>query len=108
MPWARHAIAFGERKNDPRAIMLGYEYLAENSVSMGKWQEALEFAAQERQVGEKIGLLHLLAWAERNFADTYYDLGDLLAAETAGQKSLEEVNVRYLFARFGGEVPAEE
>jgi DNA-binding SARP family transcriptional activator len=89
MEWARQAIALGEQKTYPLAIMFGYEYLAEVSVGMGKWQDALEFAGQERQIGERIGLLGLVAWAENNFATAYYGLGDLLAAEKAGRKSLE-------------------
>ncbi|UCC65328.1 MAG: hypothetical protein JSV36_09920 [Anaerolineae bacterium] len=87
--WARHAVALGERKNYPIAIAAGYEYLAEAAVSMGKWQDALEFAGQERRVAEKTGMLNRIAWADLSFADAYYGLGDLPAAEEAAQTSLD-------------------
>jgi len=89
MEWAWHAIAFGERKNYPPAIATGYEYLAEDLVIIGKWQDALKFADQDRQIGKRTGMLKRVAWAEWPSAQAYYGLGDLPAAEKAAQKSLE-------------------
>ncbi len=90
MEWARHSIAFGEQNNYPPSIAIGYEYLTEASVLMGKWQDALKFARQEIEIGKKTGQLIAVSWAEINLAEACYGLGDLGAVEGAAQKSLNK------------------
>ncbi len=89
MEWARRSIALGEQNNYPPSVVVGYEYLTEASILMGKWQDALKFAEQEIESANMIGHLIEVSWAGFNLAYTYYGLGDLLAAEKAVQKSLE-------------------
>ncbi|MCP4536608.1 MAG: protein kinase [Chloroflexi bacterium] len=89
MEWARHSITFGEQNSYPPSIAIGYEYLTEASVLMGKWQDALKFAEQEIEIAKNTGQLIAVSWAERNLADTCYGLGDLRAAKDAIQKSLD-------------------
>ena len=86
--WARRSITLGEQKNYPPSVVVGYEYLTEASVLMGKWQDALKFAEKEIEIGNMIGHLDAVGWAELNLAYIYYGLGDLIAAESAAQKSL--------------------
>ncbi|MCP4536609.1 MAG: hypothetical protein GY832_05635 [Chloroflexi bacterium] len=87
--WARRSIALGEQKSYPPSVVVGYEYLTEASILMGKWQDALEFAEQEIKSANTIGHLIEVSWAKFNLAYTYYGMGDLLAAEKAVQKALE-------------------
>ncbi len=82
--WARRAIALGERKNFPLAVALGYEFLAEDAYGQGYWSEALDYAARDREIGEKIGALDRVAWAEMCRANALYGRGELqLALETS-------------------------
>jgi tetratricopeptide (TPR) repeat protein len=86
--WARQSIALGERKNYPLAIAIGYEFLAENANNQGNWGEALECAASDREIGEKIGALDRVAWAEMCRTEALYGRGDLLLAFETGQTAL--------------------
>jgi predicted ATPase len=61
--WARRSIALGERKHDPHAVAVGYEFLAENASNRGHTAEALECAARDREIGRKIGSLDRQAWS---------------------------------------------
>jgi tetratricopeptide (TPR) repeat protein len=88
LEWARRAVALGERQDHPLVTAAGYVYLAQTSAYMGKWQDALRFAGQIRQVGEGFAMLTVASWAEDYFAEAYYGLGDLPAAEEAAQKAL--------------------
>jgi tetratricopeptide (TPR) repeat protein len=56
---------------------------------MGKWQDALEFAEQEIEIGKNTGQLIAVSWAERNLADACYGLGDLRSAKGAIQQALD-------------------
>lgn len=87
--WARRCIALGERKNYPHAVAIGYEFLAENAFTVGRWQESLDHSAQSREIGEKIGSQSRVAWAEANRAGAYHNQGDLTAALSAGQNAQE-------------------
>jgi tetratricopeptide (TPR) repeat protein/transcriptional regulator with XRE-family HTH domain len=86
--WARQSIALGERKNFPRAVAVGYEFLAENATKQGHWDEALEYAARDREIGEKIGALDRIAWAEMCRTEVSLGRGELLLALETGQAAL--------------------
>jgi tetratricopeptide (TPR) repeat protein len=86
--WAQCSITLGEQKNYPPSVVVGYEYLTEVSILMGKWQEAIEYARQEIEIGTMIGHLDAVNWAELNLAYAYHGLGDLSTAEGPAQKSL--------------------
>ncbi len=82
--WARRAIALGERRNDLVTAAFGYEFLAEDANNQGHWSEALECAARDRGIGEKVGALDRIAWAELCRAWALHGRGELqLALETA-------------------------
>ncbi|HEM60664.1 MAG TPA: tetratricopeptide repeat protein [Chloroflexi bacterium] len=89
MEWARKLIELGQRKGHPEAMRLGYEYRAENSFAMGRWADALEFAAEDQRIGEELGFLGGSGWAHFCLATSYYGLGLLPAAQEAARKSLE-------------------
>jgi DNA-binding CsgD family transcriptional regulator/tetratricopeptide (TPR) repeat protein len=85
MAWALAGIALGERKNYPMAMALGYEYLGENAINLGRWHEALEYAASDREIGERIGSHTRRGWAEWIRSMALYNLGELPAAVEAAQ-----------------------
>ncbi len=86
--WARRSIALGERKNYPLAIATGYEFLAEDANCQGDWDQALECAASDREIGERIGALDRITWAEMCHMDASFGRGDLLSALETGQAAL--------------------
>ncbi len=87
MDWARRSIALGERKNYPFAQAAGYEFLAEDSFVLGNYRDCLEFAARDKEIGEKIGAGSRIGWAEASRAYGYHGLGELANALTAAQAS---------------------
>ena len=86
--WARRSIALGERKNHPLAIAAGYEFLSENANNQGHWSEALACAARDHDIGERIGALDRVAWAEMCRVETLFGRGELPQALEAGQAAL--------------------
>jgi predicted ATPase len=85
MEWARKAIALGARKNHPSAEAAGCEFIAEDSAATGRWQDSLDYAARDRQIGEKIGAQDRIAWAEFSRSWALHGLGDLPAAVAAAR-----------------------
>jgi len=87
--WARRSIALGERKHDPLAVAVGYEFLAENASSRGHAAKALEYAARDREIGVKIGSLDRQAWSCLPTAIAYRILGETEAAGAAIRSCIE-------------------
>jgi predicted ATPase len=85
MAWARRTIALGERKNYLFAQAAGYEFLAEDSFILGNYQNCLDFANRDKEIGEKIGASSRVGWAEASRAYGYHGLGELANALTAAQ-----------------------
>ncbi len=48
--WARRSLEHGTRHNVPLLEAMGYEFLGENSVTLGDWKQGLEYAARGREV----------------------------------------------------------
>lgn len=86
--WARRAIELGERKQNPSAKGTGYQFLAENAHAQGHWEKALEYAAINREIGDKLGALDRLAWPDMVSAQAWYGRGDLQQALEAAQVAL--------------------
>ncbi len=86
--WARRSIALGERRNYPLAAAAGYEFLAENATTQGGWAEALDYSACDHEIGEKIGALARVAWAELARAWALWGRGHLPPALEAAQSAL--------------------
>src|SRR5574341_61152 len=86
--WARRSIDLGERLNAPFAVAIGYEFLAEDAL-VGRWQEAFQYAEQDRTIGAKIGAMDRIAWSGFAQAQAYYGLGELGNAVEAAQSALE-------------------
>ena len=99
MAWALACIALGERQDYPHALAIGFEYLAEYTIYVGRWRETLEYVARDREVAERIGAQVRLGWAEWCRAIALHNLGDLSAAAEAARAGLhvaEQVGDRRL------------
>jgi eukaryotic-like serine/threonine-protein kinase len=88
MAWARASIRLGEERNSARATMLGYEFLAEDSTILGRWQDGLEYAGTEREMGRRTGAQIRMAWAEMSLAHGWHGLGELDQALASAEASL--------------------
>jgi tetratricopeptide (TPR) repeat protein len=84
--WAWRAVEFGKTHGAPLAQALGYEFLGENGVGQGNWQQSLEFAASEREIAAKLHSRERLGWTYMVTSLSYIALG---RAE-AGERELRE------------------
>ncbi len=87
--WARADVALGERTKYPLAVAYGYEFLGENAVARGHWDDALAFGAKDHDEGRKSGSLARVAWSQFCIAQGLHGKGDLLAARTTALCALE-------------------
>jgi tetratricopeptide (TPR) repeat protein len=60
--WARHAVEFGVKHNVLFAQAAGTEFLGEDAVHKGNYEESLEFAKREIQIAEKLHSRERRAW----------------------------------------------
>ncbi len=89
MRWARQNITLGERENLPVAIAVGHEFFAEDLTNLGRWHEVIEHGTTDREIGERIGSLDRVGWAEYALGMGHHGLGDLAAAAASARHGLE-------------------
>ena len=87
--WARIGIAMGENSTFPPAIALGYEFISENAAGRGFWDDAIAFAARNRDEGGKAGSLARVAWSGFAAAQGLHGKGELAAGLKAAQTALD-------------------
>jgi tetratricopeptide (TPR) repeat protein len=79
--WAWRALEFGNKHDVLLAQALGYEFLGENTVNAGDWQEALKYAAREREIVSRLHSRERQAWTYLVTSLSYMMSGDLESAE---------------------------
>ncbi|MCM3872729.1 MAG: hypothetical protein ND895_18765, partial [Pyrinomonadaceae bacterium] len=79
--WAWRAVEFGKMHDVLLAQALGYEFLGENTVNAGDWQKALEYAACEREIAQRLHSRERLSWTYLVTSLSYMASGDLELAE---------------------------
>lgn len=89
MAWARKTVALGARKNVPNAIAMGNEFLGEDSMLRGRWQDAVNYARLDLQAGERIGAQDRIAWSYYVMAWTQHGMGALAEAESNARAALD-------------------
>ncbi len=89
--WANECLTLGEKNDDPSWIAVGNEFLAENAVTKGRWNDGLEYSNNDREIGKKIGALDRVAWGKFTQAEILYGLGQLNEALSVGQSALNLV-----------------
>lgn len=87
--WARCTLAYGESHNFPHAEALGYEFLAENAFNVGQWRSALDYAARDAEIGEKIGSQDRIGWSAVSRGYAYQGMGELQLALAAVNHGIE-------------------
>ena len=122
MTWAAAVIALGETSDYLTAIAYGHEFIAENNLTMGHWEQALGSARIDRQIGEKIGSPARIAWGRWCEGYAHYGLGrlrqaaDLLTqaldiASNIGEKRLvvlTEITLALVHIDLGDDLVAQE
>jgi serine/threonine protein kinase/tetratricopeptide (TPR) repeat protein len=79
--WSWRAVEFGNKHNVPLAQAMGYEFLGENTVNLGDWQKALEYAAREREIAERLHSRERRAWTYIVTSISYMISGNAELAE---------------------------
>jgi len=86
---ARLCIALGERRNFPAAVAIGNEFLSENAMGRGFWDEAIAFAQRNRETGRAIGSMARVAWGGFGLTAALYGKGLLQEARTEALATLQ-------------------
>jgi tetratricopeptide (TPR) repeat protein len=73
--WARHAIAFGVKQNVLFAQAAGTEFLGEDAIHKGNYEESLEFAQREIALAEKLHSRERRAWVHFYAGHAHFSLG---------------------------------
>jgi len=87
--FARQAIEIGERYERPAGVAGGWEFVAEDNFLLGRFAEASHAAELDRSIGQRVGAMARVAWA--NFASTniHRMSGDLDAAVRSGRDCVD-------------------
>jgi tetratricopeptide (TPR) repeat protein len=113
--WARRAIAFGEKHSVLFAQAAGNEFLGEDAIHKGNYEESLEFARREIEIAEKLHSRERRAWIHFYAGQAYFFLDQVeravdeyqhgvALAESIGEKrvlSLLSANLAIGQARLG-------
>jgi tetratricopeptide (TPR) repeat protein len=95
--WARHAVEFGDAHSISFAQAMGYEFLGENAIHQGNFDEGLAYSEREREIVEKIHSRERRCWAHFVAGMCAYYQGDhersareytegIALAETIGER----------------------
>lgn len=87
--WARASIALAVHRNALVGMALGYEFLGENAVIQGYWDEGLMYAALDRAVALKIGAGERFSWSHFVQSNALFGKGDPLQSAAVGRAGLE-------------------
>jgi tetratricopeptide (TPR) repeat protein len=87
--WADRLIRLGETSGYTFAVAVGHEYLAENAINCGLFERAQEHGQLDRQLGERIGSLDRIGWADFALTWAHWGLGALELAEQTARNGLE-------------------
>jgi tetratricopeptide (TPR) repeat protein len=79
--WANRAIEFGERHNVLVAMANGYEFLGEDAVHKGEFEQGLVYAEREFEIAAKLQSRERRAWTLFFAAQCHLHLGQVDDAE---------------------------
>ncbi len=88
--WARRQIELGTEAKYASMEAMGYEYLAENHAFMGRWEESLEYAERNEEIGRKNSLTDRVRWAKLVKLWALHNMGQLESAIKEGSLSLDQ------------------
>jgi predicted ATPase len=87
--WADRLIQLGESRGYTFAAAVGHEYLAENANNCGRFERARDHGQLDRQLGERIGSLDRIGWADFTLAWAHWGLAALELAEQTARDGLD-------------------
>ncbi len=87
--WARVSITLGKQRQYPFAVAVGHEFLAENALLRGLWDDALHHTGLDQQIGERIGAQDRLAWSTYARSFARWGQGRLAEARQIAEFGLE-------------------
>jgi serine/threonine protein kinase/tetratricopeptide (TPR) repeat protein len=79
--WAQQAVDFGTSHNIPLAQAMGYEFLGENCMNAGDYNQALIYATREREIAARLHSRERHAWTYLVTSLSYMSLGQPEPAE---------------------------
>jgi tetratricopeptide (TPR) repeat protein len=103
--WAWTCVELGSRNNFPFAEAIGYEFLAEDHFFLARWEEAIQYALKDQEIGERVGSLDRVAWSGFPQSACLFGQGRLQEARQISQSRLayaEEIVDHRLIAWFNG------
>ncbi|MFN2197917.1 MAG: ATP-binding protein [Anaerolineales bacterium] len=74
--WAYKTVTYAQEHAYPYGEAIGYEFLAENLSMQGRWDEAIEAALLDAEIGHQHGIIDRVAWSLLPRSWAYYDLGE--------------------------------
>jgi tetratricopeptide (TPR) repeat protein len=86
---ARATIEFGAKHNVPLAQAIGYEFLGENAFTTGAWEEALDYAAREREIAMRLHSKERLTWVSLYEGTSLLNLGQFARGEDEILRGIE-------------------
>ena len=87
--WALATIQLGKTHGLPDAEALGYEFLSENAMNRGLWDECIRYARLNHEIGQRIGALDRVAWSGFPESVGWSVKGDLVKARSLAIETLE-------------------
>ena len=87
--YARLCVELGERREFPAAVAMGNEFLSENAMGRGFWDEAIAFAKRNKAAGRAIGSIARVAWSGFGLTSALYGKGLLAEARAEALTTLQ-------------------
>jgi tetratricopeptide (TPR) repeat protein len=87
--WAQRLIELGESTGYTFAAAVGHEYLAENANICGDFERGVAQARLDWQLGERVGSIDRMGWADFSLVWGLAGLGELEQAERAAREGSE-------------------
>ena len=87
--WALATIQLGKTHGLPDAEALGYEFLSENAMNRGLWDECIRYARLNHEIGQRIGALDRVAWSGFPESVGWSAKGDLVKARSIALETLD-------------------
>ncbi len=87
--WAQATVALGKTSGLPSAEALGYEFLSENAMNRGLWDDCIRFARLNHDIGQRIGALDRVAWSSYSETVGWYAKGEITKARGLALEALE-------------------
>lgn len=86
--WAWRCIELAERHRAPQAVGASYDYLAQGSALLGRWDECATYIVKGTEVAEATGDLISLAWLAFDRAWYLHGQGALVEASGAAAEAM--------------------